>query len=379
MKQPLLFCLVLFMSLGFIKAQPVITNEVFPQIGDSISYAIDNSPENIQLTASGEAQVWDYSSLKSDFFVQQIFETPDSGVGFSLFPEATLLSRIAQNVESYWRVTDNQIELLGAYGEDPIGLGVIFSSPFVPPLVEISTPLNYLDTLEYSSSFVVPFATENLPDTIVAMLPIAPDSFRIRTNIQRLDIVDAWGSLQLPEETFEVLRQKRLEIANIRVDAKIIFLGWQDVTEAIIPLLMGSQLQSDSLLTYRFLSNEAKEPVLICSMDSTGQSIASAQFKSRLIPTDVEEEVSPVAHLSVFPNPASDFIQIDIREVPTGQYSLQLFHYNGQMIHQERFWMSGHTTQRLSVNGLEPGFYIGILKNVDTGKTMSRPFLLIKQ
>lgn len=380
MKQHFLFLLILSVSLGGLNAQPIITNAVFPKTGDTLSYAVDESPENIQITTAGEGLLWDYSSLKSDFFVQQVFETPDSGSGFDLFPQATLLSRLAQGVESYWLVAENKIELLGAYGEDPLELGIVFSTPFSPPLLEISTPLNYLDTLESSTSFSVPFATADLPDSIVAMLPISPDSFRIRTNIHRMDVVDAWGSLQLPEKSYEVLRQKRLETAEIRVDAKIIFLGWQDITELITPLIMAPDFQQDSLLTYRFWSNEAQEPVLICNVDSTGQNITSAQFKNSFLATTVTEETISEAGLSIFPNPAGDQIQIDIQEIPQGAYSLQFFHSNGLLVKEELLWISGSRfSQTLPVSSLQPGFYIGVLKNRDSGKIMGPPVFLIKQ
>lgn len=380
MKQHLFFWMVLFTGLSVLNAQPIITNAVFPQIGDTLSYAVDNAPENIQITASGESQVWDYAALESDLFVQQVYEIPDSGAGFELFPQATLLSRVAQGIESYWLVSEDKVELLGAYGEDPLELGIIFSSPFSPPLIEVSTPLHYLDTLESSTSFAVPFATADLPDSIVAMLPISPDSFRVRTNIHRLDVVDAWGSLQLPEKNYEVLRQKRLETAQIRIDAKIGFLGWQDITDLVTPLIMAPDFQQDSLLTYRFWSNEAQEPVLICNVDSTGQNVTSAQFKSRFLTTNVTEEASPTAGLSFFPNPAGDQIQVHTLDVPPGQYSLQFFRSDGRLIKEERFWMSGNSfSSRVNISTLEPGFYIGVLKNTSTGKRMSQPVFLIKQ
>lgn len=380
MKRHLLFWILLSISHSLLHAQTVITNEVFPALGDTLTYGLTTAPENLPITAAGEAQVWDYSSLEADVFVQQIYETPDSGAGVALFPQATLLSRAAQGLESYWRVTENSVELLGAYGQDPLELGILFSTSFTTPLTEISTPLNYLDTMESSASFLVPFATEDLPDTIVALLPIAPDSFRVRININRLDVVDAWGSLQLPENSYEVLRQKRLETATIRVDAKISFLGWQDVTDVISPLLMGADFQQDSLLTYRFWSNEARDPVLICNTDSTGQNMASAQFRNSLLTTNASEEAQSLTSLSVFPNPAADFVQINIQGVPTGQYHIQFFQNNGVLAKEERLWVGGNgITHTWSISDLQPGFFIGILKNMDTGKTMGRPVVLIKR
>jgi hypothetical protein len=380
MKQHILFWILLSFSQGLLHAQPIITSDVFPTIGDTLTYAVANAPDNLQITAAGEGQVWDYRSLQADFFVQQTYETPDSGVGAALFPQATLLSQAAQGLESYWRVSENQVELLGAYGQDPLELGIVFSTPFSPPLTEISTPLNYLDTLESNSSFLFAFATEDLPDTIVALLPIAPDSFRVRTNINRLDVVDAWGSLQLPEGNYEVLRQKRLETAMIRIDAKIVFLGWQDVTDVISPLLMGTEFQQDSLLTYRFWSNEARDPVLLCNVDSTGQNIISAQYRNSLLTTNASDEAPPLVNLSVFPNPADDFIQINIQGVPVGQYQIQFFQNNGALAKEERFWVSGNSmTYSLPVSDLHPGFFIGILKNMNSGKTMGRPVVLIKR
>lgn len=380
MKHSTVFCLLFVLGFCWIKAQPTITNQIFPLLGDTLTYAIDNQVENITISGPELGQTWDYTRLEGDFFIQQIFEQPDSGVGFPLFPQASLMSRVAEGIESYWQVTENSVELLGAYGEDPLELGILFSTALTPPLTEVVTPLNYPDTLKSSSSILIPFATSDLPDTIVALLPIAPDSFRVRTTISREDIVDGWGILQLPENNYEVLRQKRTETANIRIDAKIGFLGWQDITEVISPLLMDPEFQQDSLISYRFLSNDAREPVLIFNMDSTGMEVSNAQFKSRPLVTDVEENTAYGAQVSVFPNPAKASVQLEVVGAKSSQYQFLLFNSSGILVKEEKFWLSeAFHAQVIDISKLNPGFFVGILKNADTGARMSKPVLIIKQ
>jgi hypothetical protein len=119
---------------------------------------------------------------------------------------------------------------------------------------------------------------------------------------------------------------------------------------------------------------------LLCNVDSTGQNIISAQYRNSLLTTNASDEAPPLVNLSVFPNPADDFIQINIQGVPVGQYQIQFFQNNGVLAKEERFWVSGNSmTYSLPVSDLHPGFFIGILKNMNSGKTMGRPVVLIKR
>src|SRR5690606_39507175 len=70
------------------------------------------------------------------------------------------------------------------------------------------------------------------PYTTLFRSPISPDSVRLRIAISREDEVDAWGELEIPTGTYNVLREKRTEIRSSAVEAKIIGLGgWFDITQ----------------------------------------------------------------------------------------------------------------------------------------------------
>ncbi len=380
MKIRILLCFLLLGSIENLNAQVSITSAIFPNIGDTVRYAVDNLPANTQITSPGGMQNWDYSSLQADLIFQQIFETPDSGQSTDLFPEANLLSRIFQGVETYSLVTESKMETIGAFGEDPVGFGVNLASRFDPPLLEYMVPINYLDSVQSQSSLAVPFASSDLPDTILSILPFVPDSFRIRANFSRLDITDAWGTLQIPEGFYEVLRQKRTESLSFSVEAKVIFIGWQDITDLVLPFLGGAMLPQDTLISYRFLSNENKDVLLSFTMDSLGVEVLNAQYVSSQILTDLDETKIPTSHILAYPNPTTEKLYFQKQNIESGDYVLETFSFKGQLLAKRRFNVIGpNLNESIDISNLQAGIYWFVWRNMNTGILLDRAIKVVKE
>jgi hypothetical protein len=275
--------------------QITITNSVFPVVGDTLRYAIDNQPGQIVMTPPGGGQTWNFSNLGLSTTFNEIMRDPMNGVGQASFPGAGLLynpegnfpvSHFQSNntVEAYLGVTTQAVSLQGYFGGDPIGVGMELVSHYNPPITMMRAPVNFFDINQTSSGLLLPFDAAIFPN--VDQLPFTADSMRIRRSISRVDAVDAWGSLTIPGGTYEVLREKRTQYTETRLDAKIQPLGWLDVTDVAIQYLGITTLGVDTLVSFHFLNDQSKEAIAICKTDNSQLQVTSVQYKFVSTPTD---------------------------------------------------------------------------------------------
>ncbi|MCB0598024.1 MAG: hypothetical protein KDD28_28360, partial [Phaeodactylibacter sp.] len=265
------------------QAQATITNESFPVAGDTLFTAVDNLPAGNYITGSGGGQSWDFTTLQSPFPRRTLLLPAMQGPGSYAFPSATYYASINPSLVAYYRVSSSKVELLGFYGQDPLGLGVESPSRFDPPVVQQRAPLNYLDMNESQANLSLAFSANDLPAGVLNNLPITPDSLRIRLNIQRSDVVDAWGSLTIPGGIYDVLREKRTEVRETRLDAKIGFFGWQDITDIAIQALNIPELGPQTTVNYYYLSNEAIEPIALVVANESETQVQRVEYKANNI------------------------------------------------------------------------------------------------
>ncbi len=362
LKKFTLLTLGMLSSISIIIAQITITNATFPTLGDTLSFAFDTQPNIIALTPPGGNQIWDFTSLNANFTQQQIFKNPSTGVGNTGFPEATLLY-VNNNVENYLNIINQGskqiLQFLGYYGNDPIGLGIKLTARYSPPIVEKRAPMQFFDINSLSSALSLPFSTNVLPDTLLQQLPVRPDSLRIRIAINRLDVVDAWGNLSIPDGSYPVLREKRTTYRETRLDAKVSILGWIDITDVARQSLNLNTLGVDTTLAYHFFSNTAKEPIAIVTLDNAGAQVTGVQYKLNQLTTDVTQIDPEILHLSAFPNPASDKVQLRFNNIKSGQYHLKIYNVLGMEVWRKSYQIPGKQFETdLDIGRLEAGIYL---------------------
>lgn len=277
-----------------IKAQITVTNTTFPVVGDVLSFSFDANPNILALTPPG-FQNWDYSNLNAETTQQQIFQDPSMGTVSASFPEATLLY-IDGNFEYYYKVTNQEIQLLGYYGPDPIGLGFTTIIRYNPPFVVRRAPMNFFDSKATSSGVLQAFAPDASPEVQekVDLLPFNPDSLRLRIAVSRFDAVEAFGDLTIPGGTFPVLREKRTQYRERRLDAKVPPLGWLDVTDIAIQYLGLTALGVDTTVTYNFFNDCSKEEIAILTLNNDQATTRLAQFKNLFLTANVTAVMTPI-------------------------------------------------------------------------------------
>ncbi|MDX1940452.1 MAG: T9SS type A sorting domain-containing protein [Saprospiraceae bacterium] len=365
--------LALLLSAAPVFTQITITNGNFPQVGDTLRIAVDNLPSNIPITAGGADLRWDFTTLQSPF-TQQIAVRPASeGEQSFEFSNATLFTPLVASGEAYYRSTSTAYQMVGLYGEDPFNFGIRVPVRFNPAKVERRAPMRYGDNKQSSSAFAFAFSSDDLPDAILDQLPITPDSMRIRIASERHDVVDAWGKLTIPGNIYNVLREKRTEIREVRLDAKIGFLGWQDITN----LIPNSDLvRKDTTVSYHFFSNEAKEPIAVVTMDKQEQKALRVEYKANDLVTDVQDVQALKPGVYAFPNPAIVTVRFEFSNLNPGNYKLTIYNILGTEVWSDRYYINGQRIEKVDISMLRKGTYLYSLQD-ERGKTITTKRLVV--
>ena len=354
-------CLItIFTTLGFLislRAQITVTSTTFPALGDTLHFAFDTSPTVNVFTPPGGNQTWDFSSLRADFAQQLIFQDPAAGTAQANFPSATLLY-LNGTIENYLSVTNQAVTLLGYYGADPIGIGFNVAALYNPPIVEFRAPINFFDINQISSGLLLPASVSDLPGAIVNQLPVRPDSVRIRIAINRLDVVDAWGDVTIPGGTYPVLREKRTQYRETRLDAKVPPLGWLDITDVAIQSLGLTTLGVDTTVTYNFYNNVSKEPIAIVTLANDQATPVLVQYKSNALTTDVRQLEQENLEFSAFPNPAFGNMNLLFNNINPGRYALKIYNSLGAEVWRKSYQITGNQFNiEVDISQLETGTY----------------------
>lgn len=375
MKQALpLILLLLSMSLG---AQITLqSSDYFPTVGDTLRTATDTNPVGIEITAAGGNQNWNFASLQAGFSLERIVEDAATGGASASFPTANLLFEQVDGGEGYYLSNETSFSVVGFAGMDPLGQGFEVTAPFVPPYVERWAPLNFIDVHTNESALTVSLAADDIPGNIFDGLPITPDSIRVRVATERTDVVDAWGSVVIPGGTYDVLREKRTEFRDVRLDAKLGVLPWTDITDIALEFLPIDELGTDTLVTYSFWSNEAKEPIAVINADPSGTQVESVTYKSDDVVSSVQTVTERQPGVYIYPNPAIIQARFEFTNLPADQYELEIFDVAGRSVQSRSMYINDYHLETVNVMGFRKGVYLCVLRN-QAGKKYAVRRLLV--
>jgi hypothetical protein len=280
------------------------------------------------------------------------FRPATEGSDSADFPDAELVTISDAGAEVYFDVNASTFSILGISGsglggELPIEADFIYS----PPLVEGKAPLNFFDVDQYESNATISVPTSAIPEGILDSLPTGLfDSIRFRITVERLEIVDGYGTLAIPGGTYDVLRQKRTEITTTGVDVHT-FLGWVDLSTFI-----GMDFfPPDTTIAFDFLSNSAKEPIAVVTVDSTGQVAAQVTYKDNGIIEAINPVTGQTTSISVSPNPVTNDATFELQNMLPGDYTLRIMGANGQNLIATKLSSDRET---VSLHKLSAGMYL---------------------
>ncbi|MBR9919679.1 MAG: T9SS type A sorting domain-containing protein [Bacteroidetes bacterium] len=374
MMYKLLLCFILCLPFQ-LAAQININSNVFPAVGDTLRMSVDRLPENLKTGDSGGPRTWDYKDLEAPYALAMAMRSVKEGNWATEFKEANMLGKLPGGQEYYYRKTAQTIDLLGFYGSDPVGLGIQGLCRYSPAITDRRAPMRYLDRHTPEFELQMTISAEEAQGSFLDSIPITPDSLRIRIKTKRLEITDAYGSMQLPGNVYRVLRVKYEDKMDIILEAKLPFVGWQDVT-ALLPEndYFGKRLETN----FVYYSNQIKEPAAVVKPSGRRlQNVASIQFKAPYELSTAKQGLIPgVPGVLAYPNPAITTARFDFVNLSTGNYRLAFYNILGQKVREEMVWVSGNKTLKLELGDFKKGTYLYSLID-EQGKTLSTKRLMI--
>lgn len=322
--------LIALFCLTSAEAQITVSNATFPTIGDTLKMAIDLNPVGISLTGAGGPFEWDLSTLQADQVQVEIYRPASEGS--VQVPGASMFVEGGQNIENYFTSTASAFQLIAVKGpvSQVFGLETVFF--WTPPRVLRHAPLTFPSTFSSQSNLLIPFSTDAIPQAILDSLglPVVPDSIRVRIQTESNDFVDAFGTVTLPQGSFPALRVKRTEYVETRVDVLLPFFGWQDVTDILIAGGNIPGLGKDTINSMHFFGEESKEVLTELTLDASAQNVIQARFKYDPVSAAVDDLRSGGQVWSVFPNPFSSRLFIELHAAPAQSYRVRLFDAQGR-------------------------------------------------
>lgn len=362
-------------------AQITVSNQTFPEAGDTLLTGTDNMPGNLQIGTPGPDRTWNFKSLQAPLVLRTVIRAASEGAAADVFPDADLVFKLNDNAEGYYKVSNTALELIGLSGTDPLNLGIQVQPRLEQTQIERRAPLKYGDTFNSTTKVTYGISSEQIPQELLDQLPITPDSIRIRLLINRKDEVDAWGTMTIPGGTYEVLREKRTLDQDIRLDAKVGFLGWQDITNIVLELanIGPDALGNSEIVRYHFWNDKVKEPIAVVTMNQDGATPLSVEFKaedilSNLVQTTEKLEPGVLA----YPNPAMAHTNFQFVRLKPGKYRLVIYNLVGGEVWRHDYQINGPLTERVNISQLKKGTYLYALKDAAGRTLITRRLIVVR-
>lgn len=362
----------IFLSVS-LSGQTKMRNVPLPTDGDAILYYVDYAPASIDPGKAGNAQRWNFMTLLSPFIRRSTYLNSQSSELQSVFKESGLYRKIDEDTEAFYIQEDGDLLLAGYAGMDPFGIGVRSIYKYDAPLVEQRQNLQYGDGSNTKTSLSTTFTLNDLPLRIRQLLPVTPDSIRLIMTSQRIDEVDAWGTMLMPGGFFDVLREKRSEARNLRIETKIGSLPWQDITNTLPENdIFGSHV----FLSYYFYSSEFNEPIVQVFMKADNKGVDKVIYRANIIEQGIQDVGAIRSGVYVFPNPAIVNARFEFTNLPSDRYRLSIKNVLSEEIWAQEYYIRGHDLQKVDVSFLAKGTYLYSLTN-SKGKILSTKRLVI--
>ncbi|MEL7159618.1 MAG: T9SS type A sorting domain-containing protein [Bacteroidota bacterium] len=373
--------LLLFLTAASLGAQIELSTNYFPQLGDTLYVSTADSAwaAGLELNAAGGAElVWDFSNPVADFNASDAVEAVTSA-DVALFPGAQLKIRTNIFTESYYRTTPDAFELVGIRSRLDILPDFEIEAPVQPARPTRRSFLRFEDSFSTVTANVVTISPDSIPPEALALLGSSSsvinqaDSVRITTTSTRSDVVDAWGTVRLGDNFYDVLREKRTESVNITVEVQRLPLPFTPVTALLeqIPQVAPFVGQQPEVTTYLFWNDDSVEPIAEVAVRADDGELIQMFYKRAQETTSVGGPGLAQARIKVYPNPATELATFEMSGLERGKYVLSLFDGLGRRVADREFSPLGDLTRlNLDVSALPQGLYLYSLRN-ERGRTLT--------
>jgi hypothetical protein len=313
-------------------AQPTITlDDITPEYG---SEGVLVTTEYTDPGAGGANQTWDFSDLPMNSSSTNIVMMPDGQPGSENFPNATHVTMTEGTTQySYNSYSNNKSEILGII--DP---GQGFNYYYTNPRTQVETPLTFSSS--YSDDY---FRDDDLGFPGVT----STEEGTIST------IIDGYGTLITPQGTFnDVLRFTETTESTVTTTLE----GQDPTTQSFTGTTVGFFKAGFSFSLLSFTTFEFAGQTSNTAVYFGGQT------------TGVNDLPAGVNEVSVFPNPATETVNIQL-SLQTGKTAdIKIISLDGKTVAQigARSISAGNVTELFNLPKLAPGMYM-IQINLGTG------------
>lgn len=265
----------------------------------------------LDLGAAAGNQVWDFTSLEPHKDDGALLELPNTAPFYLDFPDANLVGNdlYEDSVHIFFKQTSTYLDVVGFVEYDSNG------NAFIP---EFNPRWRYM---QYPATLGTTFGSFQPAQTITEYLGLDPDStfgpepfidsLRNQLSFSLTSEIDAWGDLQLPQGTFETIRQKVYQIVKIETDCY--YNGsWQPLTALLATFLDSVAYDTGDAFMFRWWTDNASANFFCAELTLDSGIIDSSVTYMRDAPT-WPAGISDPSQLGfeIYPNPTTDFLTIE--------------------------------------------------------------------
>lgn len=292
-----------------------------------------------------------------------IYRPANGGTVGAQVPGAELHAVLSPTTESYYNVTDTRVELQAYWGVVPYDLVANNLFEYYPPIAERRAPLNFFDINANASGFLELFEPSAFSPVLMLQLAAQTnnaqiDSMRYRLAFSEISAVDGYGTMSIPGGSFDVLREKRTQYTETRIDCKIPPLGWLDLTDQCIQAGFFG-LGVDTTVSYYFHNDVAKEPIAVVTLNNAQNAVEQVVYKNTTPPVvnAINDTQIPTPMIAVSPNPANDEVFFEFKNLLPGKYRLVIFDENGRVALEQSMQLNSEQSERMNISRLSPSVY----------------------
>ena len=364
----ILFLLAAIALCAPLVAQEELTTAYFPQTGDTllINQADSAWAASLDFQLDGGANLtWDFvdpvSATVNAIAVREsnnpAYPTADVVVATDFF-----------NTE-YYRFDGDTMNLVAVTNRLTLLPSFEVSAALTPARAERRTGFSPGESFTTTATAVVVISPDSIPPEALALagaeLLANVDSIRVTTVSVRTDTVDAFGTVNLGDNTYETIRERRRETSSISIELKGSGSDWVDATAALesspdIGSAVGAQDTTD---TYIWWHDDSKEAIARVETDIRGR-LLGMQYKRAAQSTSTFSATVDQARVALYPNPATDLVNFRVEGLRGGRYSLHINSLLGQRISEREFTALGNQNRLLlDVSEFHAGLYFVTLRN----------------
>lgn len=295
--------LLLSMALiaGVSNAQITVTQNDMPSVGDVIMGYNDNATQPagwIITPGSASAQTWDYSTnwtIADTSWLE--FMNPAGNPGASLFPGSNFCAHYTSSssgplssFHEYFNTSANDFTANGLYSSN----ATLTYNAQTTGNILYQWPLTYGSSYSYNrtQTTVIVFSTPGTPAS------------KTKSYTSGTKVVDAWGTLIAPDNTYQVLRLK--DDVTSKVDSS--FTDTTGTGQQFVFTYTTNNLPQN--VNYAFMANVNFPEVMSIQANRTTGAIRLSSYRSNL-PTALRKPTSESAQANVFPNPANGMVTMN--------------------------------------------------------------------